>query len=226
MGFRPRVPLLPPARTVPATPRLPPSYRSCPRHRARPRGPVPPSHALCQPVHLTGNPGATGKAGPPATPVSLGSLHQSRRRFPMAPTLAQSGPRATPPSQARAPAHSHPPYITFYPVPHLSPTSTCAERSTSPPPPAEAQHPDSMESVCPWAPSCVPGGTPTPRQVPASAHSCPGSPHWPPNENRPRRRLANTAPTLVTRHAPAQKEFVFLDRRPPRPSRTATRHAG
>jgi hypothetical protein len=86
MGFRPRVPLLPPTRAIPATPRLPPSYRSWPRHHARRRGP-------CR-------------------------LNPSTARLS--------------PSQVRALAHSHPLCITFYPVPHLSPTSTFAERFPTP----------------------------------------------------------------------------------------------
>ena len=55
---------------------------------------------------------------------------------------------ALPPSHVRAPAHSHPLCITFYPVPHLSPTSTCAEGSpptsvlTPPPRPSESQPPE------------------------------------------------------------------------------------
>jgi len=53
MGFSaPTAPLLPPMRTVPATPRLSPSVPFMLRHRARRRGPVPPSICVL-PVSLS-----------------------------------------------------------------------------------------------------------------------------------------------------------------------------
>jgi hypothetical protein len=103
-------------RTVPATPRLSPSIPFLLRHRARRRGPChPQSSLLPAPLTLPRGPRHRHCPGRRTTPAVIKSVLRHR---------------------------SHPPYITFYPVPHLSPTSTFAQSSRpQPAPPSRTSRP-------------------------------------------------------------------------------------
>jgi hypothetical protein len=128
-------------RTVPATPRLSPSVPFLLRHRARRGGP-------CQPQS---------------------ACYQRRRRFLVVrATDTVPGRRTTPAVPKSVLRHrSHPPYITFYPVPHLSPTSTFAQCS------------------CPWC-SCPWCSCPWCSCPPRAVSSVPAAPVFP--GTRPRSR--------------------------------------
>jgi hypothetical protein len=93
-------------------------------------------------------------------------------------------PRLSPSSES-VPRHlSHPPYITFYPVPHPSPTSASAQCFSRPPAcPTPAHPPPRLQPSCASdhpPPSCAP-----------SVPSLPGPSRPPP---RPRARPALRAP--------------------------------
>ena len=140
-------PIASPPAPFPATPRLPPSYSpysgtvpaaavrtvlsvSCYQRRCRSLRFTPPLPRGSRCRHPAVHAAASSR-------FTLPSPCGSRRLYPPC-------HRPAPSSQARTLAHSHPPYITFYPVPHLSPTPTtpsCSAFSRTSPRPASPDHP-------------------------------------------------------------------------------------
>ena len=121
------------------------------RHRPRRRGPCHPPYSCYQRRCRFLVVHATDAVRAAATPAVIKSAHRLR---------------------------SHPPYITFYPVPHLSPTSTfalcfrpCPDPLRSSPTPAGESRGISVASR---VPSWAPGKPPTPHAASAAAHSCTG----------------------------------------------------